>query len=58
VALLADDLAKEPLIAVNGMITVSDLVVDQAALDKYRPRADTVRFWQARLVRTRELAGG
>jgi len=58
VALLTDDLAKEPLIAVDGMISVSDLVVDQAALDKHRPSADTVRFWQARLVRTRELAGG
>ena len=52
VALLTDDLAEEPLIAVDGMITVSDLVVDQAALDKHRPSADTVqRFWQARLVR-------
>jgi O-succinylbenzoate synthase len=58
VALLTDDLAKEPLIAVDGMIRVSDLVVDQAALDKHRPSADTERFWQARLVRTRELAGG
>jgi O-succinylbenzoate synthase len=58
VPLLTDDLAKEPLIAVDGMITMSDLVVDPAALDKYRPSADTVQFWQARLVRTRELAGG
>ena len=58
VAFLTDDLAKEPLIAVAGMITVSDLVVDEVALDKYRPSAGTVRFWQARLVRTRELAGG
>jgi O-succinylbenzoate synthase len=58
VALLSDDLAKEPLIAVDGVIKVADLVVDQAALDRYQPSADIVRFWQARLVRTRELAGG
>jgi o-succinylbenzoate synthase len=60
VALLSDDLAREPLIAVEGMITVGerDLLVDEAALHRHRPSADTQRFWQARLVETRELAGG
>ena len=58
VALLADDLAMEPLIAVDGVIKVGDLAVDEAALDKHRPDDEVQRFWQARLVQTRELAGG
>jgi o-succinylbenzoate synthase len=58
VALLTDDLATEPLIAVNGVIKVGDLAVADAALDKHRPDNVVQRFWQARLVQTRELAGG
>ena len=58
VALLADDLATEPLIAVDGVIRVSELTVDRAALERHRPNADTERFWQARLVKARELTGG
>jgi o-succinylbenzoate synthase len=58
VALLADDLAVEPLIAVEGVITVGDLAVDEAALSCHRPNDEVQRFWQARLVKTRELAGG
>jgi o-succinylbenzoate synthase len=56
VALLADDLAKEPLIAVDGVMRVGDLVVDEAALEKHQPDMQARRFWQARLVQTRELA--
>jgi O-succinylbenzoate synthase len=58
VALLADDLAVEPLIAVEGVIKVGDLAVDEAALNCHRPNDEVQRFWQARLVKTRELAGG
>ena len=56
VALLADDLAKEPLIAVDGVIKVGDLAIAEAALDKHRPDDLVQRFWQARLVQTQELA--
>jgi o-succinylbenzoate synthase len=58
VALLADDLAVEPLIAVEGVIKVDDLAVDEAALNSHRPSDEVQQFWQARLVETRELAGG
>jgi O-succinylbenzoate synthase len=56
VALLADDLAKEPLIAVDGVMKVGDLAVDETTLENHRPDNQTRRFWQARLVQTRELA--
>jgi O-succinylbenzoate synthase len=58
VALLNDDLAREPLIAVAGMIIVGDLTVDRSALDRHRPAVEVQQFWQARLVQTRELARG
>jgi o-succinylbenzoate synthase len=58
VALLADDLAIEPLIAVNGVMKVGDLAIDEATLENHRPDNQVRRFWQARLVQTRELAGG
>ena len=58
VALLTDDLVPEPLVAVDGMITVGELFVDEPALDGHRPSEDAQLFWQARLVQTRELAGG
>jgi O-succinylbenzoate synthase len=58
VALLTDDLVSEPLIAVDGMITLDELFVDETALDGHQPSEDVQRFWQARLVQTRELAGG
>jgi o-succinylbenzoate synthase len=58
VALLTDDLASEPLIAAGGMIKVGELTIDPVALDRLRPDAPVVRFWQARLVRTQELARG
>jgi hypothetical protein len=56
--LLTDDLAREPLIAVGGMIKVGDLAVDHPALNRRQPDAQVQRFWQARLVQTRELARG
>jgi O-succinylbenzoate synthase len=58
VALLAADLAMEPLTAVDGAIKLGDLTVDQQALDRHRPDVQVRRFWQARLVQTRRLAGG
>jgi o-succinylbenzoate synthase len=58
VALLADDLAIEPLIAVDGVIKLGDLTVDEEALDRHRPDDQVQRFWQARLVQTQRLAGG
>ena len=58
VALLAADLAMEPLTAVDGAIKLGDLTVDQHALDRHRPGLQVQRFWQARLVQTRRLAGG
>jgi O-succinylbenzoate synthase len=58
VALLTDDLVREPLIAVGGLIKVGDLAVDRPALNRRRPDPQIQRFWQARLVQTRELARG
>lgn len=56
VALLTDDLVAEPLIAVDGVIRIGDLAVDDAALQRHQPDDQVQRFWQARLVQTRELA--
>jgi o-succinylbenzoate synthase len=56
VALLTDDLVTEPLIAVDGVIRISDLAVDDAALQRHQPDDQVQRFWQARLVQTRKLA--
>ena len=58
VALLADDLVEDPLIAVDGVMKVRDLVVDEATLGEHQPDDRARRFWQARLVQTRELARG
>ena len=58
VALLADDLVQEPLIAVDGVLDVRDLVVDDEALLRNRAGADDQAFWQSRLMRTRRLADG
>ncbi len=56
--LLTDDLVVSPLIAVDGMLPVADLVVDEAALDRTRADAATEELWQARLVETRRRADG
>jgi hypothetical protein len=43
---------------VDGVIKVGDLAIDLEALDRHRANDEVQRFWQARLVQTRELAGG
>jgi o-succinylbenzoate synthase len=58
VAMLTGDLTTEPLIAVEGVIGLSEVAVDEAALERHRPADQVNEFWQARLVQTRELAGG
>ena len=58
VALLAEDLVADPLLAVDGVIRLRDPVVDEFAMHRHRPDDVTEQFWQARLVQTRELAGG
>jgi O-succinylbenzoate synthase len=56
VALLNGDLVAEPLTAVDGVIRVRDLAVDEAGLQRHQPSAQVQQFWQARLVESRELA--
>ena len=56
--LLAGDLAVEALAAVDGVIRLREVEVDPAALERHRADPAVEEFWQARLVRTRELAGG
>jgi o-succinylbenzoate synthase len=58
VALLTDDLVTEPLIAVDGVISLRDPVVEESAIHTHQPNHQVQQFWQARLVDTRELAGG
>ena len=58
VALLTADLVTEPLLAVDGVIRLRDLVVEESAIEQYQADQQVHQFWQARLVQTRELAGG
>ena len=58
VALLADDLVRNPLLAVDGVLDVRGLVVDKEALLRNRAGEDDQAFWQSRLMRTRRLADG
>jgi O-succinylbenzoate synthase len=58
IALLADDLVADPLLAVDGVIRLRDPVVEESASEKHRPDHQVQQFWQARLVQTRELADG
>jgi O-succinylbenzoate synthase len=58
VALLTDDLVTEPLLAVDGVIRVCDLVVDEVAVERCRSNQQVHQFWQARLMQTQELAVG
>ena len=58
VALLAQDLVQDPLLAVDGVLNVRDLVVDEEALLRNRAGEDDQAFWQSRLMRTRRLADG
>ena len=54
--LLADDLVAEPLTAVDGVMAVTDLVIDPAALERTRASSADQKVWQARIVQTRTLA--
>ena len=54
--LLAGDVVTNPLRAVDGELPVEPLEVDEEALERYRMSEAEEAFWQARLVRTRQLA--
>jgi len=58
VALLTADIVTEPLLAVDGVIRLRDLVVEESAIERYQSDQQVHKVWQARLVQTRELAGG
>ena len=58
VGLLAGDLASPPLAATDGVITLREVAVDPAALERHRADPAVEQFWQARLVRTRRLTSG
>jgi O-succinylbenzoate synthase len=58
IALLTADIVTEPLLAVDGVIRLRDLVVEESAIEWYQADQQAHLFWQARLVQTRELAGG
>jgi O-succinylbenzoate synthase len=57
VALLADDVCAEPLVAVDGSLPVSGLQVDETALRRCAADPAAITLWQARLVDTATLAG-
>jgi len=57
-SLLAGDLVAPALAAVDGVITLRNVEPDQAALERHRADPSVAEFWQARLVRTRELSRG
>ena len=56
VALLSDDLAAEPLVARDGRLDVTELVVDEAALDRCAAEPAAAELWQARLMETERRA--
>ena len=56
--LLADDVTATPLSAKHGMITLTEIEPDPAALTRTAAPPDVAHFWQARLMQTRERAGG
>lgn len=55
VQLLADDVALEPLLPVDGLLPVRPVVVDEDALARLAAPADRVAHWAARLA---EVEGG
>ncbi len=57
-SLLAADLVSPSLVATDGVIRLCQVEVDSTALERHRAAPAVEKFWQARLVRTRELAGG
>jgi hypothetical protein len=48
----------DPLLAVDGVIRLRDPVIEESAMQSHRADNEIEQFWQARLVQTRELAGG
>ena len=50
VQLLTDDVAREPLLPVDGMLPVAPVEVDPAALARLAAAPDRVAYWQARLA--------
>jgi O-succinylbenzoate synthase len=56
VPLLGGDLAHTSLVARDGVLPVTDLVLDENRLVEHQASGAVDAFWQARLVRTRELA--
>jgi O-succinylbenzoate synthase len=54
VQLLADDVAAEPLLPVDGLLPVGPAVVDDAALDRLAAAGERVRHWEARLAAVRQ----
>jgi O-succinylbenzoate synthase len=56
--LLADDLTRTPLSAVDGVLTLTEVGPDPEALARTAAPPDIARFWQARLMQTRAIAGG
>jgi len=56
-ALLADDVGVPAVRAVDGMIAVRPVALDEVAADRLAAPAEVTRFWQARLVQTQARAG-
>jgi O-succinylbenzoate synthase len=56
VRLLADDLAADPLVAVEGVLPVAALDVPVAGLERHRAPEAVASRWRARLGQTRALA--
>ena len=55
VSLLTDDLAVEPLLPVDGALSVARPAVDPAALERLRAEPERVAHWEARLAEVRAL---
>jgi O-succinylbenzoate synthase len=56
VALLTDDLVCSPLLARDGTLPVTDLVIDEPALVRCAADPDARALWQARLVATQRAS--
>ena len=55
VALLAGDVAAEPLLPVNGALEVRRPELDPAAVDRYRAAPDRDAWWRERIARCHAL---
>jgi O-succinylbenzoate synthase len=54
-ALLAGDLVRDPLVAVDGVIRLREVAPDASALDRHRVGPATDAAWRTRLAQTRDL---